>query len=202
MKDGLTVGISGASGAVYGVRLVEVLLKKGLHINLIISRWGLEIIKEECDINLTKDYPHSVKKFFGNKNNLEVYSDDDLGGEISSGSSMNKRMVIIPCSMGTLGRIASGISSTLIERSADVVLKEKGTLIVVPRETPINIIHLENMLRLARAGAVILPAMPAFYHKPRGIDDMVNFVVGKVMDILGIEHQLFRRWRSCKTSER
>ncbi len=197
MKERITVAMTGASGAIYGLRLVEVLLKRGSRVNLIISKWGFKIIKDECMVDFHKGYPQSVMKFFKTtEENLITYDDEDLSAEISSGSSGNKKMVIIPCSMGTLGRIASGIASTLIERSADVVLKEKGKLIVVPRETPLNIIHLENMLRIARAGAIILPAMPAFYHKPEGIDDMVNFIVGKVMDILGIEHQLFRRWES------
>lgn len=194
MRERITVAITGASGAGYGLRLVETLLEKKIKVNLIISKWGFEIIKNECNVDFRKDFPQSVWRFFKGKNYLMVYDDNNLSADISSGSSGNRAMTIIPCSMGTLGRIASGISSTLIERSADVVLKEKGKLIVVPRETPLNAIHLENMLRLERAGAHIIPAMPAFYHKPKRINDLIDFVVGKVLDALGIEHDLYRRW--------
>jgi 4-hydroxy-3-polyprenylbenzoate decarboxylase len=195
VKERITVAITGASGAVYGVRFVEVLLKYGMSVNLIISRWGFEVIRDECGVDLQKGYPRSVVKFFKtNEKNLTIYDDEDLSAEMSSGSSGNRKMVIIPCSMGTLGRIASGISSKLIERCADVVLKEKGKLIVVPRETPLNAIHLKNMLLLECAGAHIIPAMPGFYHKPKKIEDLVDFVVGKVLDALGIQHDLYRRW--------
>lgn len=194
MREKITVAITGASGVIYGLRLVEILLQKKFGINLIISRWGISIVEEECGIDLKNGYPESVHKFFKNKDDLIVYNDDDLSATIASGSAREDRMVIIPCSMGTIGRIAGGISSTLIERSADVVLKERGKLIVVPRETPLNSIHLENLLRLERAGAHIIPAMPAFYHKPKNINELVDFVVGKVLDALNIEHDLFRRW--------
>jgi len=195
MREGITVAITGASGVQYGIRLVDVLLEKGKLVNLIISKWAFKIIKEECEIDLQKDFPQSVRKYFKNHRNLGVFEDHDLSLRIASGSARELTMVVIPCSMGTLGRIASGMSTTLIERSADVVLKERGKLIVVPRETPLNAIHLENMLRLERAGAHIIPAMPAFYHKPKSVTDMVDFIVGKVLDALGIEHQLYRRWK-------
>lgn len=195
MKEKITVAITGASGVIYGIRTVEVLLKIGYSVNLIISKWGIEIINEECGVNFKNDYQQSARKFFKDDKKLLVCEENDLTAVISSGSSLNKRMVIIPCSMGTLGRIASGISSTLIERSADVVLKEGGKLIVVPRETPLNSIHLENMLRLQRAGADIIPAMPAFYHNPKKIEDLIDFIVGKVLDTFGINHNLYSRWK-------
>lgn len=194
MRGSLTVAITGASGAIYGIRFLEVVLQKRLRVNLIISKWGFEVIREECGIDLHKNFPESIYKRFGSRY-LRLFDDQDLTSPLSSGSSGGRRMVIIPCSMGTIGRIASGISTTLIERSADVVLKEGGKLIVVPRETPLNIIHLENLLRLARAGAHIIPAMPGFYHKPKEVEDLVNFVVGKVLDVLSIEHNLFAPWR-------
>ena len=194
-KKAIVLSITGASGVIYGIRLTEVLLQSNHTVYLIISKWAKRIIKEEAGLNLEKDPAASLKKHFKNSNNLIILNDDDLSEAPASGSSGIKDMVIIPCSMGTMGRIAAGISSSLIERTADVILKERGTLIIVPRETPLNRLHIENMLRLADAGACILPATPAFYHSPSSIRDIIDFVVGKVMDMLGIEHKLFRRWR-------
>jgi 4-hydroxy-3-polyprenylbenzoate decarboxylase len=125
---------------------------------------------------------------------LEHYDQDDFFAPVASGSSAPQGVVIAPCSMGTAGRIAAGLSNTLIERVADVALKERRPLILVPRETPFNTLHLENLLRLSRAGAQILPAMPAFYHRPQTVEALVDFVVGKILDSLGIEHALFQRW--------
>lgn len=204
-----TVAITGASGAIYGVKLIDELLKLNHKVNLILSDSARIVFREELKIDLTdksKDvsdellrysedkFPKTDRK--SHKDNLKVCDIKDIANRLSSGSALKKNMIIIPCSMGTLGRIASGISSNLIERSADCVLKEGGNLIMVPRETPFNLIHLENMTRLARAGAVMVPAMPAFYTMPESIEDMVNFIVGKVMDRLEIEHNLFKRWRS------
>ena len=119
----------------------------------------------------------------------------DLTASVASGSALKKTMVVCPCSMGTLARVASGASGNLIERAADCVIKERGTLVLVPRETPVSAIHLENMLKLSRLGVVILPAMPAFYTKPATIEDMVDFIVGKTLDVLGIENSLYKRWK-------
>ena len=180
----VVVGISGASGAIYGVRLLQELKNTGVEVALVITGHGKEILGMETDIPLT---------------NIEeladvVYSDDDLTAPPASGSYLFDGMVICPCSMSSFSKIATGISDSLITRAAAVCLKEKRKLILVPREAPLSTIYLRNMLVLAEAGAVVLPPSPAFYHRPRTFDDLVNFVIGKVMDSLGVEHQLFRRW--------
>ncbi len=174
------MGITGASGVGLGVRLVKALAALGtVHVALtaqaqvIASREGVAV-----------SFPSGVK----------MWPLDALDAPVSSGSFRLRGTVIIPCSMGTLGRIASGISSTLIERAADVALKEKWPLVLVPRETPLNLVHLENMTFLARAGAIILPPVLTYYHGPRCVEDMENFILGKVMDCLGLNHSLFRRW--------
>lgn len=197
------VAVTGASGAVYGIRLIEELLKRGFEVDLVASPSGVLLLKEEMDCNLGgKDPGKEMMTFLegrpsggGLKGRLRHYPATDLMAPIASGSPERKRMAICPCSMGTLARVASGISGNLIERAADCVLKERGLLVLVPRETPLNAIHLENMLRLCRAGAIVLTAMPGFYSKPRTIDDLVDFVVGKTLDALDIEHELFERWK-------
>ncbi len=184
------VGITGASGSIYGVRLVEGLLKNGYGVDLVITSAGERVMAGELP-------GFDFKKDFGKEGaRLRVWENDDYSAAFLSGSRAPRTVIIIPCSMGTLGALANGISSNLLERAADVVLKEKKQLILVPRETPLNLIHLENMAKLARAGADILPAMPAFYHSPKDVDDLVNFIVGKVFDLLGIEHHLFKRWQT------
>jgi len=196
------VALTGASGAVYGLRLIEELLKRGDDAELLISPCGFLILEAELGLKLEgADAAEKIKGYIegkglkGIKGGLNYTPSDRLTSKLASGSSLPKKMVICPCSMGTLGRIASGISGNLIERAADCVLKERGVLVLVPRETPLNAIQLENMLKLSRAGAVILPAMPAFYSKPRSIEEMVDFVVGKTLDALGVENDLYRRWK-------
>jgi len=201
------VALTGASGAIYGIRLVEELLKKGDDVDLIVSPTGFLILREElsfeADVTGGKDAGAELTAFFERRNKKEpvvkgrltYHPSDDLTSGVASGSSMKKTMVVCPCSMGTLGRIASGASTGLIERAADCVLKERGLLVLVPRETPLNAIHLENMLKLSRAGAVILPAMPAFYTKPSSVDEMVDFVVGRILDMVGVENTLYKRWK-------
>ncbi len=194
--------VTGASGAVYGIRLIEELLERGYRIDLLVSPSGEILLEEELGLDVRgRDAGKAVLSFLRTRRkgarqrgSIKFYSAGDLTAPIASGSSVKERMIICPCSMGTLGRIASGVSGNLIERAADCVLKERGELILVPRETPLNSIHLENMLKLSRAGAVILPAMPGFYPKPRTIDDAVDFVVGKVLDVMGVKHRLFKRW--------
>ena len=201
------VAITGASGVRYATTLLTALLQKGHDVELVVSDAGLLLMKEEAGLVLggrdaakkLKDHLWSLTSAKGGKKsalkgNLRLYSNGDIAAGFASGSALKKTMIICPCSMGTLGRIASGVSGNLIERAADCILKERGRLVLVPRETPFNAIHLENMLRLTHAGAIILPAMPAFYNKPTSIDDMINFMVGKILDAIGIENDLYRRW--------
>ena len=196
MDKKYTVAITGASGSIYGIRLVEELLKTGCHVNLVISETGKDVLMHETAIDLQgneEEAGKKTKKYF-KKEALTLFDNSNLFASISSGSHKTEGMIIAPCSMGTLGRIASGHSQKLIERTADVMLKEKRRLIIVPRETPLNQIHLENMLKLSRMNVDIVPAMPAFYQRPQTVDDMVNFVVGKVLDLVRVDHRLFERW--------
>lgn len=181
----ITVAISGASGAIYGIRLLEALRKKKLETHLILSEWTYVTIKAE-----TNYLPEEVKKLASYS-----YAVKDLTAPLTSGSFLIEGMVIIPCSMKTLAAIACGYADNLISRAADITIKEGRKLILVPRETPLDAIHLENMLKLSRLGVVILPPMPAFYIKPSTIDDLVNHTIGKVLDQLGIHNNLYRRWK-------
>jgi flavin prenyltransferase len=193
----LVVAITGASGSIYGLRLVEELLKADYRVTLLLTRSGLEVLRYETGLNWegsSSERKQLMRDYFGGTSRLDHFDQADMFAPIASGSSAPNAMIVVPCSMGSAARIASGISDNLIERVADVMLKEGRRLIVVPRETPLNQIHLGNLLRLSQTGATILPAMPAFYHQPKSIDDLVTFVVGKVLDSLQIEHQLFQRW--------
>ena len=183
----LIVAITGASGVVYGKRLLEVLQNKKIETHLIISKAAEKIIEHELG-TAKKD----IEKLA-----THAYSVDDLTAPIASGSFKTDAMIIIPCSMKTLAGIAHGYAENLILRVADVMLKEKRKLILVPRETPLNTVHIGNMLKLARQeGVIIAPAMPAFYHKPANLSAIVDFIVGKVLDLLDIEHTLYVRWKS------
>ncbi|BCA78374.1 flavin prenyltransferase UbiX [Desulfuromonas sp. AOP6] len=193
----IAVAMTGASGAVYGVRLVEELLKANCQVSLVLTRSGLDVLQYELGLDWSGTAVQTqvkVSRHFAGAQNLSVYDEQDMFSPLASGSSVPRAMVVIPCSMGTAARLAAGISGNLLERAADVVLKERRDLILVPRETPLNQIHLENLLTLSRAGAHILPAMPGFYHRPQTLDDVVNHLVGKVLDSLNIEHNLFPRW--------
>jgi len=193
----IAVAMTGASGAVYGVRLVEELLKADGQVSLVLTRSGLDVLHYELGLDWSgtaTQRQEKVAQHYAGYRNLAVYDDQDMFSPLASGSSVPQAMVVIPCSMGTVARIAAGISGNLVERAADVVLKERRDLILVPRETPLNPIHLENLLTLSRAGAHILPAMPGFYYRPQTMDDLVNHVVGKVLDSLNIGHTLFPRW--------
>jgi 4-hydroxy-3-polyprenylbenzoate decarboxylase len=197
--DHMVLAITGASGSVYGLRLGAELLTAGYRLTVLISRTGFDVIRYETGLDWRgggeQETADGLKEYFGGrKKQLEYYAEDNFFAPVASGSSAPDAMVICPCSMGTLSRIACGNSGNLLERCADVVLKERRSLVVVPRETPLNDIHLENMLRLSRMGARIVPAMPAFYNKPESVEDMVSFVVGKAMDALGVRHDLYRRW--------
>jgi len=188
----VTLALTGASGALYGVRLLRALNEARVPVRLVVSATGWRLLQEELFIASRAD----LEARTGDWRNVVLYRDDDRGATPASGSSPSRGMVICPCSMGTLASIAQGTTRSLIERAADVVLKERRTLVLVPRETPYSAIHLENMLRLTRAGALVLPASPGFYHQPRTIDDLVDFVVGRVLSHLGIEHSLGPRWQS------
>ncbi len=195
--NGIVVGITGASGAIYGLRLVEELLRAQQEVALLLSVAGRQVLAFETGLQLDLEPRVATQQLwqhFGIAGGLQVFGMDDFFAPIASGSSASAAVVICPCSMGTLGRIAAGLSDNLLERVADVALKEQKKLLLVPRETPFNQIHLENLLRLSRAGAQILPAMPGFYHQPQSVAELVDFVVGKVLDQLGIEHRLFTRW--------
>lgn len=180
----LVMAITGASGVIYGKRLLEVLRNKKIETHLIISKAAEKVMTHELQVS-----KEDVEKLA-----VQYYNVDDLSAPMVSGSYKTDAMIIIPCSMKTLAGIAHGYSDNLILRTADVMLKEKRKLILVPRETPLNVIHLSNMLELARQGVTILPAMPAYYHKPNNINQLVDYVVGKVLDCLSIDHELFLRW--------
>jgi len=190
------VGWTGASGAIYGVRLCRELIAAGVHVHLVVSDAGWRVLKEELGWDAARR-GEALRTGLGvgdGDPRLTFYPPGDIGAAIASGSFRCEGMAVVPCSMGTLAAIAHGASDNLLARAADVTLKEGRPLLLVPRETPLSAIHLENMLKLARLGVRIVPAMPAFYHQPQTLDDAVNFIVGKVMDGMGIPHRLYRRW--------
>jgi len=192
------VGISGASGAPYALRLLQALVKGGHSVYLSISGDGLSIIYDETGLKLKgpeAEVRSALEKHLkAKKGQINYFDENNMYAPIASGSVKVDAMVVIPCSMKTLAAIAQGYASTLIERAADVTLKERRKLIIVPRETPLSAIHLRNMLTLAELGGHIIPAMPAFYHHPKHVSDMVDFIVGRVLDSMGIENDLSPRW--------
>jgi flavin prenyltransferase len=191
-----TLAVTGASGAIYARRLCRVLAKrKDVRVHLLMSAAGARVVREELGESVDIANGRSVMKgLIGSEpSNFRYEALDNIGAGIASGSYVVDAMVVIPCSMGTLGRIAAGTGANLIERAADVQLKERRNLILVARETPVSLIGIENMARAARAGACILPAMPGFYHLPKTIDDLVDFVVGKVLLQMGEDQALFKR---------
>ncbi|TVY11612.1 UbiX family flavin prenyltransferase [Paenibacillus cremeus] len=195
------IGITGASGAAYGVRLCRFMLSMGENIHLLITDAGWRVLKEELGWDAAKRQQTIEAQFSEGTGKLEYYPIQDIGGKTASGSFLTKGMVIVPCSMGTLAAIANGASDNLLERTADVMLKEGRKLILVPRETPLHAIHLENMLKLSRMGVRIVPAMPAFYQGPQSMDDMIDFMVGKLLDSMEIEHQMYKRWGMSNDNE-
>lgn len=180
----VVVGITGASGIIYGVRLLEVLRNKKIETYLILSKNAEAIAQHE--MNMTRNKIEALAD--------HAYSPDALTAPIASGSCSIDAVVVVPCSMKTLASIANGYANNLLCRVADCALKEERKLILVTRETPLNVIHLKNLVKAAEGGAIILPAMPAFYHNPKSVNDLVNFVVGKVLDRLRIKHNLYKRW--------
>jgi 4-hydroxy-3-polyprenylbenzoate decarboxylase len=187
------LGITGASGSIYGIRLIQQLALKRHTVNVVVTSAGKMVMKEELGVSgLSEMDKLGLSKI---KAHIKIWENNNFEAPFMSGSSAPEAVIIIPCSVGKLAAIANGISCNLVERTADVALKENRQLILVVRETPFSLIHLENMVKVTRAGAQILPAMPAFYHHPKTIDDMVNFIVGKVLNLLRIEHNLFKGWR-------
>jgi len=193
----IVVGITGASGSIYGLRLVEELLRSGKQVSLLLTNAGRQVLAYETGLQFAakpEECRQQLRQHFSAGEELNHYALNDFFAPVASGSSAPDAVVICPCSMGTAGRIAAGLSDNLLERVADVALKEQKKLLLVPRETPFNQIHLENLLRLSQAGAQILPAMPAFYQQPQSVEELIDFVVGKTLDSLGVAHQLFKRW--------
>ena len=189
----IVLGITGASGAPYAVRLLQQLVAAHRPISLIISKYGLRLLETESGIGSIDALRNAVGKD-GWDSCIKTFSNEDRGAAPASGSSLTAGMIVCPCSMGTLSAIAVGASRSLIERAADVTLKERRKLILVPRETPLSAIHLGNMLRLTRAGAVVMPASPGFYHRPKEIPQLVDFMVARMLDHLGVEQSLVKRW--------
>jgi 4-hydroxy-3-polyprenylbenzoate decarboxylase len=192
----IVVAICGASGSIYGIRLLKALLKNPINVYLIISNAGYKVLEHEAGYR-GKSFSSFLKDkgvVIHNDANLNIYEQDDFFASPASGSFRNDGMVIVPCSMKTLGAIASGIADNLIHRAADVNLKEKRPLILLPRETPLNLIHLKNMYVAAKAGATIMPPSPSFYSHPESISDLVDSVIARVLDHLKIEHDLVKEW--------
>lgn len=199
-RDNRTVAIAltGASGMPYGIRLLECLIASGTRVWLIYSQVAQIVARQELDLKLPAQ-PREAQRYFAERfgaraGQLEVFGREDWFAPLASGSNPADAMAICPCSMGTLAAISAGLANTLIERAADVMLKESRRLVLVPRETPFSAIHLENMLRLQRAGAVILPANPGFYHRPQSVAEVVDYVVARVLDQLGVDNDLMQRW--------
>src|ERR1700738_3581783 len=189
----IVVGITGASGAPYAFRILQQLAASHRPVSLIVSKYGMRLLDTEVGISSMDALREAVGKDAWDSC-IEVYANNDRGAPAASGSSLTAGMIVCPCSMGTLSAIAVGASRSLIERAADVTLQGRRKLILVPRETPLSAIHLENMLRLARAGAVIMPAAPGFYDRPKQITELVDFVVARMLDHLGVEQKLVKRW--------
>ena len=199
----IIIAVSGASGTIYGLRILQFLLEHNYKIELVISESACKVAISEIGLDLSLNSEKQKKQVlsylkipYDKSNLLNVWDYKDIAASISSGSYKTLGMVIIPASMGTCGAIASGLSNNLITRAADVCLKERRKLIIVPREMPFNMIHLENLLKLSKAGVIIAPANPAFYHNPKDIIEIVDFVVGKILDLFGIDNILFNRWKN------
>jgi 4-hydroxy-3-polyprenylbenzoate decarboxylase len=194
----VAVGITGASGALYAVRTVAALLSRGVHVELVVSNYGRRLVKDELgdDVAIERLLPFLVEKYGHGveAGTLNLHSNRDMGATIASGSHRCTGMVIVPCSMKTLAAVAHGLSRNLVERAADVMLKERRSLVIVPRETPMSLMQLRNMVLCAEAGAIVLPAMPAFYQRPQTLDDLASFMAGKILAALGFEHDLYPAW--------
>jgi flavin prenyltransferase len=194
----IALAITGASGSAYGLRLLEVLLQKGRRVYLMISQAGEQVIPMETGLELSTDVAETeamlAERYSAAEGQLRMFGREEWTAPVASGSNPPAAMVVCPCTAGTLSAIACGASNNLIERAADVMLKEQRKLILVVRETPLSAIHLENMLKLVRLGVVTMPASPGFYNRPQSLDEIIDFMVGRVLDHLEIEHELVRRW--------
>ncbi len=194
-KPRILVGITGASGAIYAERLLQVLTAQLARVYLIVTDSGRQVVEHELRKN---EHEFSLRKILAADKHprLRLFANDDFFAPVASGSNAPDVAIVIPCSMGTLSRVSHGFSTTLLERVCDVVLKQKKQLIMVPRETPLNSLHLDNMQRLAAAGAQLVPASPAFYHRPRTMVELVDFVVSRVLDCFAFPHAISKRWNS------
>jgi len=194
----VSVGLTGASGAQYGLRLIECLVKADYTVYVMFTKAAQIVVGSETDCRLpgrTAEQTRYLSTLFGARDGqLRVFGDEEWTSPVASGSGAPLRMAVCSASMATVSAIATGASENLLERAADVVLKERGNLVIVPRETPFSTIHLENMLRLSRAGVSILPANPGFYNRPARVEELVDFIVARVLDQFGIEHELMKRW--------
>jgi 4-hydroxy-3-polyprenylbenzoate decarboxylase len=197
-KPTIAVAITGASGALYATRTVAALLARGVRIELVVSDYGRRLLRDELgdEVNVERLQPYLAERYGAEveAGSIVLHSNRDLGATIASGSHGCRGMAIVPCSMKTLAGVAHGLSRSLIERAADVMLKERRTLVIVPRETPMSLPQLRNMVLCAEAGAVILPAMPAFYQLPKTLDHLADFMAGKIVSALGFEHDLYPAW--------
>jgi flavin prenyltransferase len=187
----IVLAITGASGAPYGVRLLEVLATRRVPVWLIASEYGMRLLHDECNIKSLEGLKQATG---GDWSSVELFPDDDRGAKPASGSQRTGGMVVCPCSMGTVAAIASGTSRSLVERAGDVTLKERRKLILVPRETPLSLIHLRNLVSVTEAGAVVIPAAPGFYHRPTKVSELVDFIVQRILDQLGLDIEIARRW--------
>jgi len=194
----ITIAITGASGALYATRTLAALLEQGQHVELVISDYGRRLLHDELGEKASLDrlMPFLVGKYGAQveAGTLKIHSNKDLGATIASGSHGCRGMAIVPCSMKTLAAVAHGLSRNLVERAADVMLKERRPLVIVPRETPMSLMQLRNMVLCAEAGAIMLPAMPAFYQMPQTLDHLADFMAGKILSALGFEHDLYPMW--------
>jgi flavin prenyltransferase len=199
MKRTIAIAITGASGALYATRTMAALLERGCHLELIVSDYGKRLLRDELgeQAAIDKLLPYLESSYGESVRNgtFTLYSNKDLGARIASGSQNCDSMVVVPCSMKTLAGIAHGLSRNLVERAADVMLKERRMLIIVPRETPMSLPQLRNMVLCAEAGAMIMPAMPGFYQMPQTLEDLSNFMAGKILSALGFQHELYPAWK-------
>lgn len=201
----ITLAFSGASGAPYGLRLLQVLVELNFKVFVLISSAARVVLDTESNVKLSANEEKAAAQlsemFKAQTGQIQVFGKENWFSPVASGSAAPKQMIVCPCSAGTVSAIAHGASDNLLERAADVVIKERGQLILVPRETPFSAIHLENMLSLARLGVTIMPAAPGFYHSPQTIEDLVDFMVARILDHLGIEHSLSKRWGYGKETQ-